>query len=402
MPAAATLVLATILGTSEALSQEIQLTSDPFDHVNPQWSPNGQWIAYERVENGKSQLFKIASSGGSEVSLLPGEGAFNHFNPRWSPVPDAQGFLWIAYAGDEAGKLRLFVVREDGAVKRQRTEDPVSDRPHRMPRWSPDGTWLVFERGQVLPSEASSIYRAYSSITFGSGVAADVSRDIYPIALHRYDYAPGGFFVLDLMATRPVWSPATSPSNPTFGYIVHERRKDHLTTDRKLKELDFQGSDTGEGPPNTNFPMDLYKLGDTHSPEWKFNGNKIVFASNQFPPGSPCAGGVDYEIAWIKADGTNLTCVTNNPDSVNDDQPAWSFSAICSRIAFRRRTGDGPGEIWVAGETSGSGETLASEGTEDHGNPQWSPVDASRLVYQQLTIGRWQLVTKVVFCPIHP
>jgi len=106
--------------------------------------------------------------------------------------------------------------REDGGVKRQRTDDPVSDRPDRIPRWSPDGTWLVFARGQVLPSERSSIYRAYSSITSGSGVAEGVSKDVFPIALHRHGYAPGSPLVLDLMATRPAWSPATSPNNPTF------------------------------------------------------------------------------------------------------------------------------------------------------------------------------------------
>jgi len=61
--------------------------------VAPAWSPDGNWIVYIRIENGKASLMKVKSSGQAEPVVLKAElGGTNGSVPTWSPTGE-----WIEY-----------------------------------------------------------------------------------------------------------------------------------------------------------------------------------------------------------------------------------------------------------------------------------------------------------------
>jgi dipeptidyl aminopeptidase/acylaminoacyl peptidase len=86
----------------------VRLDAETTDQHGSSWSPDGNWIAYRRMHNGKWQLAKAPLGGGPAVRLadsVPGGGVTD-----WSPRGD-----WIAHAGTDglhlvspAGASRLF------------------------------------------------------------------------------------------------------------------------------------------------------------------------------------------------------------------------------------------------------------------------------------------------------
>ncbi len=52
-------------------AQEIPLTSDSYDHYCPHWSPDGNWIVYEKLDaTGYKQIYKVSSGAGIEEDII--------------------------------------------------------------------------------------------------------------------------------------------------------------------------------------------------------------------------------------------------------------------------------------------------------------------------------------------
>jgi TolB protein len=103
--------------------------------INPRWSSNGQWIAFNRVnEDGSFDLAIIDKDGKNESLVATGvnsEGAHD-----WSP--DSKHLVYVSGGGSEA---EIFVVGRDGEYTKQLTSNRVGDA---TPLWSPDGTAILF------------------------------------------------------------------------------------------------------------------------------------------------------------------------------------------------------------------------------------------------------------------
>jgi Tol biopolymer transport system component len=105
--------------------------ADYITYTNPTWSPNGQHIAYVRVDNGHetSELWIVRADGAG----LHGLSIVHQADmPAWSP--DGK---WIAYVGDGG----LSEVLADGSGKRLLLRREVAS-----PAWSPDGRRIAFEQ----------------------------------------------------------------------------------------------------------------------------------------------------------------------------------------------------------------------------------------------------------------
>src|SRR5215211_5780721 len=120
-------------------------------NTQPDWSPNGRWIAYQRTKEGHpTQIFRIRRNGtdGQNLSRPCGpEFDICESNPAWSPGGRRIAFtrVWRPEGGLEP-QVNIFVMRANGTHRVAVTSGPVSLHEDYAPQWSPNGKRLVFER----------------------------------------------------------------------------------------------------------------------------------------------------------------------------------------------------------------------------------------------------------------
>jgi hypothetical protein len=95
------------------------------------------------------------------------------------------------------------------------------------------------------------------------------------------------------------------------------------------------------------------------SPDWAPDGGSLVYAAYT---------GATTDIYRLKADGTGEQRLTTLAG--NEEYPQWSPDG--RRIAFVRRLGSGPLELWVAA-ADGSGARQLATGAPAALHPRWSP-----------------------------
>jgi len=103
--------------------------------LNPRWSRNGQWIAFNRVnDDGSLDLIVIDKDGGNESVVATGvNSAHSH---EWSP--DSKRLVYLSGEADDA---EIYVIGRDGKDMKQLTSNRVADA---APQWSPDGSSILF------------------------------------------------------------------------------------------------------------------------------------------------------------------------------------------------------------------------------------------------------------------
>jgi TolB protein len=125
-------------------SNPTNLTNDPAQDSDPDWSPDGAQIAFNSDRGGapfeKSAVYTMRADGTGEASRLT-DFNLNAYAPAWSPEGDK-----LAFSDEgclECGESDLFVMKANGKGVAQLFETPENETGA---TWSPDGERIAFER----------------------------------------------------------------------------------------------------------------------------------------------------------------------------------------------------------------------------------------------------------------
>lgn len=139
------------LRNAEGVDQ-IRLTRG--NDTDASWSPDGQRVAFVRVEGGDEDIYALAPVSGwrGEIREIPlARGPASDHLPAWSP--DSKS---IAFVSGRDGNPEIYVMRADGNKPRRLT---FNDGVDQDPVWSPDGKRIafvsyVYGQGEILVMDA--------------------------------------------------------------------------------------------------------------------------------------------------------------------------------------------------------------------------------------------------------
>jgi dipeptidyl aminopeptidase/acylaminoacyl peptidase len=339
-------LLLTLAGTTSLAGQQLPIPSnhfglkDVFDlewAADPQIAPDGTRIVFARsgfdlmTDQTRSNLWIVNADGTNLRPLLPP--GRNAGSPRWSP--DGTRLLYVSSVG---GRAELFVRWMDSGQESALTH--LSDSPGGL-AWSPDGKWIAFS--MFVPETQKPLVELPSPPD-----GADWGPPIKYI--ERIDYRADG-----------------------EGYL----RGGH----RHLFLLPAEG-----GTPRqlTSGPF------DHGAPQWTPDGTALIFGANRHPDAddNPNDGEI-YEVRIATGDVKELTD-RRGPDqapAVSPDGKLIAYTGYDDRFQGYQVT-----RLYLMNRDGTGTRLLSSKLDRDVGDPVWSR-DGKGLFFQYDDLGD----TKVAF-----
>ena len=233
----------------------------------------------------------------------------------------------IVFSSNRDGNSQIYTMNADGSGQVRLTNNGANDD---SPRWSPNGTKILFQSDRDNPSTGyNDIYVMNSDGTGQTRLTTDPNDD------SSASWSPDGAKIV-----------FQSIRNGQF-YQVYVMNSDGSG------QLNLSNSSGSDGQPS-----------------WSPDGTKIAFASERDHEGFA-------SIYVMSANGTNQTRLTFSADDVTDEQPVWSRDG--SKIAFVS-TRDGNKEIYVM-NSDGTNQTRLTNDLGNDDSPYWSP-DGSKIIFR--------------------
>jgi Tol biopolymer transport system component len=119
-----------------------RLTNNEWYEAEVSLSPDGEWMLFGRLIDGKMDLWRMRPDGSNEIQITK--------TPEWQEggafyLPDSEHILYRAWKVEDQGKrakpMTVFTIKHDGSELRQITHD---DGMNWAPHPSPNGKHFVF------------------------------------------------------------------------------------------------------------------------------------------------------------------------------------------------------------------------------------------------------------------
>lgn len=166
--------------------------------ANPRWSPDGEWLLFERHGVGlNAPLFKARADGSELTQLTPND--FRAYGFDWSP--DGTQIVFSNGAS-------LHVMSSDGSGPTPLVDDPETCA--QQPAWSPDGSQIAFTSFPMRQGGFLLIPTCTAGITDSS------PTDIYRLFLNSGDTPATPLTQTgEVQETNPRWPPTESGVDPS-------------------------------------------------------------------------------------------------------------------------------------------------------------------------------------------
>jgi tricorn protease len=352
-----------------------RLTSFQGQTTNPQFSPDGRWIAFSGDYAGNTDVYVVSSDGGEPKRLTwhPGGDTVQGWTPDGKSIVFASGRAsWAPNAAP-----RFWTVPSEGGV-----EQPMALPRAFQGKISPSGTHIAYRMNNSWDDERRN-YRGGQN------------RPIWIVDLKTYDLVSPPW--TDSKDTDPVWvSDAVyflSDRDGVSNVWSFETKTKKLTQVTKFNDFDVKAIDAGAGAvvfeqagrihhldPKTGRtqPIDIIAKGDFPwmMPRWEDVTSRMTNIALS-PTGRRVVVEARGEIFTIPAEKGDVRNLTNSSGSAERD-PAWS-----------------PDGKWVSYFSDKSGEykliieaqdgltpprEIAMQNPKHYYTPSWSP-DSKKILF---------------------
>jgi Tol biopolymer transport system component/DNA-binding winged helix-turn-helix (wHTH) protein len=344
----------------------VALTEGPSDGA-PAWSPDGATLAFVRCDSLACALWAVPSLGGEARRLA--DGPVRPGGLDWSP----DGRTLAVGAPSAAGPPGLALVARDTGVRRTLTAPPAGFADL-APVFSPDGAWVLFQRGN---GAGADLWRAPAA----GGEAERVTADARPLAGHTW--AADGRSVVFSSARTGVYAlwrvPAAGGTpEPVMGPAVRDpggpalaRAGRRLAVSDWAFEINLWEHVEGEAPAR-RIASTLW----SKQPHLRPDGARVVFVSNRTGP---------TEVWTARRDGAGLVRLTDF-GGASVEHPR--FSPDGRLIVFQARS-ETHADLYVVRAEGGPPRRLTAS-PADEVAPRWSR-DGRTLYFGSNREGAWQV-----------
>ncbi|MCM3872390.1 MAG: DUF4214 domain-containing protein [Pyrinomonadaceae bacterium] len=277
-------------------------------------------IAFGSVRNGGNHDIFLMDLDGSNQIRLTNSPAYDD-QPKWSPDGSK-----IVFMSDRDNNFEIYTMNADGSNQARLTTNLAADG---FPAWSHDGTKIAFVRGDLRNPSTFEIFVMNANGTNQVQLTNDAAIDGVP---------------------------SWSPDNTKIVFMSGDSNVFMVNS----YEIFVMNAADGSG--RTRLTNNSIVDGQ---PSYSPDGTRILFASGDGlnPNG--------IEIFVMNADGSSRTQLTSN--TVTDGFPAWSFDGSNIVFASGSTANEGTVELFVM-NSNGSNPARLTNNPELDWFPDWEPV----------------------------
>ena len=355
----------------------VQLTAAPESDFSPTWSPDGRNIAFLRALKQTRAIFMIPPLGGSERKLTDGDFAGS---VSWSP--DGR-FLAAAEIKPPEHHSSLYLIAAENGEKTRLTTLPDGKSWDEGPRFSPNGSTLLFKRcsgpfhcglylldltSDYRPKERPRILRQESGAIGGAAWTVDGKEVVYALSGDTH----WNFHLMKVRAEAGGQPQRLTFSGERTDSPVIANRGNRLAYIQDVDDVDLWQVQPGKQPQ----PFASSTRGED-SPQYSPEGSRVAFSSNR--------SGL-MQIWVCDADGRNSVQLTHFAVG-HSGTPRWSPDGRW--ITFDRQIDEG-WRIFIMASDGGQLRRLTRDSGADEVIPSWSG-DGKWIYYSGNRTGRFQI-----------